>query len=108
LNGELTNGAIVGDGDGEAVGVGVGEGVADGDGEGVADVEAVGLGSATPLFQTNFFPDLTQVNLFPFAVAVLPIFLQGSPALTAATALNGAASKAIAIRATSGRFTFKW
>jgi hypothetical protein len=88
----------VGDGDGD----GVGE--ADGDGVGEADGEAVGFGSVTPLFQINFLPDLIHVNLLPFAVAVLPTFLQGSPALTAATALNGAASKASATRATSGRF----
>ena len=88
----------VGDGDGDGDGVGVG--VADGDGE------AVGLGSVTPLFQINFLPDLTHVNLLPFAVAVVPTFLHGSPALTAATALKGAASRVIATRAISGRFIF--
>jgi hypothetical protein len=51
-------------------------------------------------------PDLTHVNLLPFAVAVLPTFLHGSPALTAATALKGAASRVIATRAISGRFIF--
>ncbi len=84
--------------------MGVGDGDGDGVGVGVADGEAVGLGSVTPLFQINFLPDLTHVNLLPFAVAVLPTFLHGSPALTAATALKGAASKAIAIRAISHRF----
>ena len=98
----------VGDGDGEADGDGDGDGdgEADGDGIGVADGEAVGLGSVTPLFQINFLPDLTHVNLLPFAVAVLPAFLHGSPALTAATALKGAASRVIATRAISGRFIF--
>ena len=94
----------MGDGDGDGVGVGVGE--AEGDGIGVADGEAVGLGSATPLFQINFLPDLTHVNLLPFAVSVVPTFLHGSPALTAATALKGAASRVIATRAISGRFIF--
>jgi hypothetical protein len=52
-----------GDGDGEAVGVGVGVGEAVGVGVG----EAVGVGffMLTPLFQTNFLPDLTQVYLIP-------------------------------------------
>jgi hypothetical protein len=63
---------------------------------------------ATPLFQTTFLPDFTQVNFLPFAVAVLPTFLHGSPALTAATAFKGAASKVIAIRAISHRFISLW
>ena len=53
----------VGEGDGEAVGVGVGVGEA----VGVGDAELVGVGffMLTPLFQTNFLPDLTQVYLIP-------------------------------------------
>ncbi len=96
----------MGDGDGDGDGDGVGDGEADGDGIGVAAGDAFGLGSATPLFQINFLPDLTHVNLLPFAVAVLPTFLHGSPALTAATALKGAASSTIAISAISVRFIF--
>jgi hypothetical protein len=40
----------------------------------------------TPLFQTNFLPDLMQVNLNPFTVDVEFNFVQGPPAL--ATAAN--------------------
>ena len=59
---------------GEGVGIGVtaGWGVGLRDGEGLGSTEALGLGDAdgdgdglineTPLFQTNFFPDLIQVN----------------------------------------------
>jgi hypothetical protein len=76
-------------------GVGVGVGVAVGAGMGVG--EGVGVGSAglktgfrvgcgaaliaTPLFQTNFVPDLTQVNFLPEAVAVEPAFVHLAPAL---------------------------
>jgi hypothetical protein len=56
------------------------------------------------LFHTAFFPDFTQVNFLPPAVAVAPTFLHGSPALTAAMALNGEASNAIATKAISSRF----
>ena len=66
------------------VGVGVGVGVAStglktglGDGFGAALI-------ATPLFQTSFVPDLTHVNFFPDAVAVVPAFVHFAPALTAA------------------------
>jgi hypothetical protein len=66
------------------VGVGVSVGVAStglktglGDGFGAALI-------ATPLFQTSFVPDLTHVNFFPDAVAVVPAFVHFAPALTAA------------------------
>jgi hypothetical protein len=36
---------------------------------------------ATPLFQTSFVPDLTQVNFLPDAVAVVPAFVHLAPAL---------------------------
>jgi hypothetical protein len=36
------------------------------------------------LFHTSFVPDLTQVNFFPAAVAVIPAFVHLAPALTAA------------------------
>jgi hypothetical protein len=85
-----------------------GVGVGDGDAVGEAEVVGVGVGvgffTATPLFHTSFFPDFTQVNFLPFAVEVIPAFLQGSPALTAATALSGDTSKLIAINAISVRF----
>jgi hypothetical protein len=38
----------------------------------------------TPLSQTSFFPDFTQVNFFPADIAVLPSFEQEAPAFTAA------------------------
>jgi hypothetical protein len=65
-----------------AVGVGVGVGVAVGVGVGVG----VAFLTATPLFQTNFFPDLTQVYLIPDDVLVFPSTLQAVPGLTAASA----------------------
>jgi hypothetical protein len=34
---------------------------------------------ATPLFQTSFEPDFMQVNFFPPAVAVAPIFVHLAP-----------------------------
>jgi hypothetical protein len=40
------------------------------------------------LFQTNFFPDLTQVYLIPDDVLVLPSALQAVPGLTAANAVG--------------------
>ncbi|ASY20160.1 hypothetical protein A7sIIA15_04705 [Candidatus Planktophila vernalis] len=74
------------------VGVGVGEGVADAEGVGVGVAEGVGVATgtgcltATPLFHTNFFPDLMQVYLIPDDVLVLPSTLQAVPGLTAASA----------------------
>jgi hypothetical protein len=53
----------------------------------VAVGDGVGFGAALiakPLFQTSFFPDLTQVNFLPDAVAVTPAFVHLAPALTAA------------------------
>ena len=70
-----------------AVGVGVGTGVSDGVGVGSTGLKT-GLGDgfgaaliATPLFQTSFVPDLTQVNFFPDAVAVAPALVHLAPAL---------------------------
>ena len=71
------------------VGVGVGVGVAVGVGDGVGSTGLkTGLGDgfgaaliATPLFQTSLFPDLTQVNFFPAAVAVIPALVHFAPAL---------------------------
>ncbi len=71
----------VGDGDGKDVGDT--EGVGDGEGseEGVGDTETVGLGAAfeATLRQINFFPDLTQMNDCPEALAFLPNFPQTAP-----------------------------
>jgi len=54
-------------GEAVSVGVGVGVGVREGVGVGIGDCEGVrtGLLTTTPLFQTNFFPDLLHVNFFP-------------------------------------------
>lgn len=62
--------------DGVCVGMGVGEGalVKTGAGAGAADFVA-------PNFQTTFLPDLTQVNVLPLKVWILPTFLQRDPAL---------------------------
>jgi hypothetical protein len=68
-------GVGVGVGNGSGVGVGVGVGVATGDGFGAAAL------IVTPLFHTSFFPDLTQVNFFPEAVAVIPALVHFAPAL---------------------------
>ena len=88
----------------------ISSGVGVGDGDAVGEAEAIGVGvgvgffTAMPLFHTSFFPDFTQVNFLPFAVAVTPAFLQASPAFTAATALSGATNKTSEIRTISGRF----
>ena len=62
--------------------VGGAEGVAEGVGIGVAEGVGVGVGLtiATPLFHSNFFPDLTQVNFIPATTEVAPAFVQGAPA----------------------------
>jgi len=72
----LTLGVGVGVGTGVGVGVGVGStglNTGFGDGFGAALM-------ATPLFQTSFAPDLTQVNFFPDAVAVVPALAHLAPA----------------------------
>jgi hypothetical protein len=58
------------------VGIGVGVGV------------GVGFFTATPLFHTNFFPDLTQVYLIPDDVLIFPSVLHVVPGLTAASAMG--------------------
>jgi hypothetical protein len=62
------------------VGVGVGSGVGVGEGAGVGVATGDGFLITTPLFQTSFDPDLTQVNFFPLAVAVAPTFVHLAPA----------------------------
>jgi len=80
----ITIGAALVEGVGVGVGVaeGVGIGVAEGVGVGVAEGVGVGVGLtiATPLFHSNFFPDLTQVNFIPATTEVAPAFVQGAPA----------------------------
>jgi len=83
----LTGKLGVGVGVGVVAGVGVGDGDGVGVGGGVGDVAGCTFGatgaSETPLFQTNFLPDLTQVNFLVLVRLMLPIFLQELPALTA-------------------------
>ena len=96
---------------GVGVGVAVATGVGDAIGVGVASGTAVstgfGFAAATPLFQTSFLPLLIHVNFLPLAVAVMPAFLQVSPALTAATALMGAIKRDSAIKMPSNFFIYE-
>ena len=86
----ITIGAALFEGVGVGVGVaeGLGVGVAEGVGVGVAVAVGIGVGLTieTPLFHSNFFPDLTQVNFIPATTEVAPTFVQGAPAF-ALTAL---------------------
>jgi hypothetical protein len=84
---------INGAGVGVGVGVGVDSGVGEGEGVGVGVATGKGFFTATPLFQTSFVPDLTQVNFFPPETEVAPTFVHLAPALTAAN--DGAATKDI-------------
>jgi hypothetical protein len=83
----LSVGVGVGDGVGVGVkvgiglGVGVGSGVEDGEGDGITVATGDGFLTATPLFQTSFAPNLTQVNFLPEAVAVAPALVHLAPAL---------------------------
>ena len=70
-------------GDGAIVGVGATSGI--GVGEGV-DVGFTTGTAFTPLFQTNFFPDLMQVYFTPLLVDVAPTLLQLCPLFIAAKA----------------------
>ena len=76
-------GAIVGVG--VTSGVGVGEGVGVGVGVGVGFTTGT---TFTPLFHTNFFPELIQVYFNPLLIEVDPTLLQLCPLFTAAKA-NG-------------------
>jgi hypothetical protein len=77
-----------------AVGLGVALGVG----------AAAGLAIATPLFQMNFLPDLTQVNLVEAVEDVAPAFVQGAPAFTAACEMGVRLRSEQAIRTTMARF----
>ena len=57
-------GGGVGVGDWVGEGEGVGDGVGVGEGVGVDEGVGVAILTATPLFHTNFLPDLTQVYVF--------------------------------------------
>jgi hypothetical protein len=77
---------FVGVGIADAVGVAVGVGVAVALGVGLAT--GAGFLIATPLFHTNFLPDLMQVYLIPDDVLVFPSVLHVVPGLTAASAMG--------------------
>jgi hypothetical protein len=62
------------------------EGAGEGELAGASFACAVDLGARTPLFQTNFLPDLTQVKVFPETTEVFPALVHAAPALTAAIA----------------------
>ena len=83
----ITLGPGVETGLGEPIGEGITLGSGLGEGEGDLFVEGVAcslaLFTATPLVQTNFFPNLMHVNFFSLYVFVWPIFLQISPTLGA-------------------------
>ena len=94
-----TIGSVVGVGVGVAEGVGVagGVGVAEDEGVGVGKGIGVGRETFTPLPQTSFLPDLTQVNFMPFAIELAPTFLHESPCLTAADTEAGIVNEEINI-----------
>jgi hypothetical protein len=54
--------------------------------EAVGDATTTGFPTATPLFQTSFLPELTQVNFFPPLLFITPAFEHVAPALTAPNA----------------------
>ena len=103
------NGITVGVGVGDGNTVGVELGVGEAAGVGVAVGDAVGFGTefATPLFQMSFLPFLTQVYFLPLAVAVVPTFLQVSPAFTAAIAFIGTRKSTAVTRMARSFFTKK-
>jgi hypothetical protein len=73
------------------VGLAVGVSVDVGVGVAAAVAVTVGFGAAfiaTPLFQTNLLPDLTQVYLIPAEVLVCPCLVHLVPGLTAAVAIG--------------------
>ena len=67
----------------------------------------VDLTFATPLFQTNFLPDLTHVNVLPAATEVIPALLHLAPALAAAfTGIMGVDRKRESIEKNAISFLF--
>jgi hypothetical protein len=59
-------------------------GLALGAGAALAAGEGFATGINTPLFQTNFLPLFTQVNVLPALTLLIPALLQELPAFTAA------------------------
>jgi hypothetical protein len=50
----------------------------------VGVVVGEGFATITPLFQTNFLPDLIHVNFLPTTTEVMPAFVHAAPALAVA------------------------
>jgi hypothetical protein len=73
-------------------------------GVGVEAGAGVGFATATPLFQSNFLPDLMQVNVFPAATDLFPALLQAAPALTDACEEESGMDKMRAHNATNAVF----
>jgi hypothetical protein len=73
-------------------------------GVGVEAGDGVGFATATPLFQSNFLPDLMQVNVFPAATDLFPALLQAAPALTDACEEESGMDKMRAHNATNAVF----
>jgi hypothetical protein len=78
--------------------------VADGVGVGAT----AGFATATPLLQMSFFPDFTQVKVFPEETEVLPALGQEAPALTAANAGIDIEVPKIEITIRNASFRFIW
>lgn len=76
----IGKGVDVGEGVGVGGGVGVGVGVGLGAGVGIGLGVGVAFLTTTPLFQSNFFPDLMQVYFLPLYVLTMPCFEQTDPA----------------------------
>ena len=97
---------------GDGVGIGVGVGEATGVGVGVGAATGTVFFTTTPLFHTNLFPDLMQVNFLPPAIAIAPALVHFEPALIAAK--EGAAireihrNRAITIRVRLMRLRYQW
>jgi hypothetical protein len=60
---------------------GVGDGVGVGVGVGVGAATGTVFFTTTPLFHTNLFPDLMQVNFLPPTIAIAPALVHFEPAL---------------------------
>jgi hypothetical protein len=76
---------------------------------GLTVAEGVGFeaATATPLFQTNFFPDLMHVNFLPDETEVIPALLHLAPALAAAfTGIMGVDRKRESIEKNAISFLF--
>ena len=81
----VTVGVGAGELEGEALGVTVGVGAGELEGEALGVTVGVGFVTTfTPLLQTNFLPDLTQVNLYPLTVDVDFNLVQVPPAFAVA------------------------